>query len=36
MTAEVISRVIPDIEQQKCGNIYLNPKAHKPPLYQGD
>ena len=35
MTTEVIARVIPDLEQQTCGNIYLNPKAHKPPLYPG-
>ena len=35
MTTEVISCVVPDLEQQRCGNIYLNPKAHKPPLYPG-
>ena len=35
MTASVIERVIPDIDKQNIGKFYLNPKAHKPPLYPG-
>ena len=35
MTSKVIDNIIPDIEKQTSGKIYLNPKAHKPPPYPG-
>ena len=35
MSTSIINGVIPDIEKQTPGKLYLNPKAHKPPLYPG-
>ena len=35
MTNKIIEWVIPDINKQKPGNIYLNFKAHKPPEFPG-
>ena len=35
MSSKTIEWVIPSHENHQPGNIYLNPKAHKPPLYPG-
>ena len=35
MTPQIVTTVIPDIEINSPGNIYLNFKAHKPPDYPG-
>ena len=35
MTTSVINNVIPTLDEQMPGKLYLNPKAHKPPPYPG-
>ena len=35
MTSKIVKWVIPSVETHQPGNIYLNLKAHKPPLYPG-
>ena len=35
MTKSVVNSVMPRLEEQSPGKLYINPKAHKPPLYPG-
>ena len=35
MTKKIREWVIPCVDLNRPGNMYLNPKAHKPPLYPG-
>ena len=35
MTERIVNWVIPNITEHHPGNLYLNPKRHKPPLFPG-